>query len=225
MREIGSSLQSEVITYIHNYITNHGLKPGDKLPSQAQMIAAVGVSRTTLREAIKTLEAKGVVRTINGKGIYIRENHEAGWMSLMNFSAEKELLLELLEMREILERENLRLVIRNSTEEELDRVGEILKLLMEKYHRGEKQTDIDRKFHNMIYECSHNRFMFQLIQSISDSMDIFWSSPLNMYEPFTDTIPLHEALYYAIRERSVKKAQDINEQIINSIYRTIKNQH
>lgn len=219
------SLQSKAVAYIHDYIRGNELKPGDKLPSQAQLMEQVGVSRTTLREAVKTLEAKGIIRTLNGKGIYVKEQFETAWMRFMDFSAEKELLLELIEMRKILERENLKLVIKNATEEELDRLGEVKVRLMEMYRRGEKQTNVDKKFHYMIYECSHNRIMLQLIQSISDSMDIFWSSPLDMYEPFTDTIPLHEDLYNAIRERNVKKAQDINEQIMNGVYRTIKNRH
>ena len=51
-----TSLQSEIIRYIQNYIQENGLKPGDRLPSQEKLIEMMGVSRTSLREAMKTLD-------------------------------------------------------------------------------------------------------------------------------------------------------------------------
>ena len=75
VREKRSPLQSEIIRFIQNYISENGLTQGDKLPSQEQLIAMMGVSRTSLREAVKTLEAKGILTVLNGKGIYIADNH------------------------------------------------------------------------------------------------------------------------------------------------------
>ena len=53
-----TSLQSEIIRFILDYIREHDLNPGDKLPSQENLLAMMGVSRTSLREAMKTLEAR-----------------------------------------------------------------------------------------------------------------------------------------------------------------------
>ena len=66
-----TSLQSEIIRYIQNYIQENNLKPGDRLPSQEKLIEMMGVSRTSLREAMKTLEARNVLEAKNGKGIYV----------------------------------------------------------------------------------------------------------------------------------------------------------
>ena len=55
------SLQSEITKYIQDYIKEEGLIRGDKLPSQGEMVEIMGVSRTSLREAIKTLEAQGLL--------------------------------------------------------------------------------------------------------------------------------------------------------------------
>jgi DNA-binding FadR family transcriptional regulator len=217
-------LQSEIIKFIQDYIKDEGLAAGDKLPSQAELLNMIGVSRTSLREAIKTLEAKNVIEVQNGKGIYVRDNNSNAMITYLNFVEEKETLLETVEARKILEREILKLVIRNITDEELKNLGETVKILMDKYHRGEKQNEEDRKFHYMIYEYSHNRIMYQMILSISNYMNKLWEFPLNMDDPFTETIPLHEDLYKAICRKDIKKAQEINEQIINSIYTDIDNQ-
>ena len=66
-----TSLKSEIIRYIQNYIQENNLKPGDRLTSQEKLIEMMGVSRTSLREAMKTLEARNVLEAKNGKGIYV----------------------------------------------------------------------------------------------------------------------------------------------------------
>ena len=106
-----TSLQSEIIRYIQNYIQENGLKPGDRLPSQEKLIEMMGVSRTSLREAMKTLEARNVLEAKNGKGIYVGSQEVNDLLRLIDFAKEKELLLDTLEVRKILEREILRMVI------------------------------------------------------------------------------------------------------------------
>lgn len=219
-----TSLQSEIIRYIQDYIEESNLKTGDRLPSQEQLIEMMGVSRTSLREAIKTLEARDVVKVRNGKGIYVSAQQESTLLSLINFTKEKERILDTLEVRKILEREILRMVIHKATDEELKELGEITSILMDKFHKGEQQTAEDKKFHYTIYRLSHNQVMYQLILSISNIMDQFWEFPLNMEDPFLESIPLHEALYMAICEKNVKKAQAINERLLDAIYRDIQNQ-
>lgn len=219
-----TSLQSEIIRYIQNYIEEHGLKAGDKLPSQEEMIRMMGVSRTALREAMKTLEARNMIEACNGKGFYVTEGTGALFPPLLDFTQEKETLLETLEVRKILEKEILRMVIHRATDEELRELGEISATLMDKCRKGERQTDVDQKFHYMIYRLSHNQVMYQLILSISSVMDRFWQFPLNMADPFAESMPLHGQLYEAICEKDVKKAQTINEQLLDAIYRDIQNQ-
>ena len=104
-----TSLQSEIIRYIQNYIQENGLKPGDRLPSQEKLIEMMGVSRTSLREAMKTLEARNVLEAKNGKGIYVGSQEVNDLLRLIDFAKEKELLLDTLEVRKILEREILRM--------------------------------------------------------------------------------------------------------------------
>lgn len=182
----------------------------------------MGVSRSSIREAIKTLEAKNVLEVANGKGVFVKDGSSNTISAEIEFGKEKESILELLEARRILEKEIIHLVIQNATEEELDGIEEILKVLMEKYHRGVKQNVEDRQFHMAIYNSCHNRIMIQLIDSIDGLLNKLWEFPLGMKDPFTDTIPLHEDLFINIRKRNVKKAQAINDKIISMIYRDVK---
>lgn len=218
-----TSLQSEIIKYIQKYIKDNHLSSGDKLPSQGDLMELMGVSRTALREAVKTMEAHHMLEVKNGKGVYVSDRYDFV-LPLLNFAIEKELLLETLEVRKILERDIIRMVVNKSTEEELDELGKVAQVLIEKYRRGEPQTADDKQFHYMIYRLSHNRVLYDMILSLSNLIDKFWEFPLNMADPFLKSLPMHEELYYAIRERNVKKAQMINEQLLNEIYKDIQNQ-
>ena len=216
-------LQSEIIRYIQNYISENDLKQGDKLPSQAQLVDMIGVSRTALREALKTLEAKGVLEILNGKGIYIAGNHVHAMQVTLDFTEQKENLLELVEIRRALEREVLRLVVQKASDDELKALGQVKDVLLAKYYRGENQTPEDKLFHNMIYEMSHNKNMQKIIVAIQEGLDVFWNHPLNMNDPFTERIPLHGDLYDALIQRNIKKAQLINDEIMDRLCKDIQN--
>jgi len=215
-------LQSEIIKFIQDYIQEENLKTGDKLPSQAELIKMMGVSRTSLREAIKTMEAKGVLETKNGKGVFVKNDDRNLILSQLSFLEEKESLLEVIEARKILEREILKLTVKNITEHEIEELGKVLKVILDKYHREERQNVEDKQFHYMIYEYCHNRVLYKMMLSVRYLSDKLWEFPLDMKEPFTDTIPFHKDLYNAIKERNAKKALDINDQILDMVYHTVQ---
>lgn len=214
-------LQSEIIQFIYQFMKDKHLQPGDRLPSQEKLIEMMGVSRTALREALKTLEARNILEIVNGKGIYIKDISSQDFLTQLEFTKEKELLLEVLEARKILEREIVALVVKNITDEELESLGKVLDVIMEKYKRGERQNMDDKKFHYMVYEYSHNRIMKQLILSISGAMDKLWEFPLNMESPFTETMPLHAEFYYALKARNLKNAQYYNQRILDKMVKDI----
>lgn len=218
---IRNPLQSEIIEYIKEYIEKNNLRSGDKLPSQAEMMEMIGVSRSSLREAIKTLEAKNILETLNGKGVYVKNISTNIISTQIEIGKEKESLHEILIARRTLEREILKLVIENATEEEVDNIGAIVSVIMEKYRNGQDQNAEDRAFHKAIYSSCHNNIMKQLIYSIESMLQKFWSYPLGMDDPFLDSIPLHEELSNAIKERNVKKAQEINDRILDIIWNDI----
>lgn len=220
------SLQSEIIKYIKEYIQEKDLKEGDKLPSQADLVNMLGVSRTSLREAIKTLEAKNIVEAVNGKGVFIKKNTEEKkhLLSQIEFSKEKESIVELLEARKLIEREILGLVVKNITDDEVQELGHVVDVLMRKYRNEEPQEKEDKQFHYMIYSFSHNRIMVEFMKSISSVMDKLWESPLDMEKPFTNTIPMHDDLFQAIKARNAKDAVRVNDKIILQMIKDVNKQ-
>ena len=182
----------------------------------------MGVSRTALREAIKTLEAKNVLEVKNGKGVYVKDDFQEALYNQVNFVKEQQSIVQMLEIRLVLEKEMLKLIVQNSTQEELDDLGEVVKVLMDKYHRGEKQNKEDEEFHRKLYKMCHHEVLEQLLNFLANQMRTLWNFPLELESPFTTTIPLHEELYQAICSRDVKKAIEIDKTILKMEIKEIK---
>ena len=64
---------SEIINIIKNKLINGEILPGDKLPTEAELVEQLGVSRTPIREAIKILEAIGIIEIKRGEGMFIQK--------------------------------------------------------------------------------------------------------------------------------------------------------
>lgn len=208
------SIQAQIIESIKEYIKENNLKSGNQLPSQMQMIKNFGVSRSSLREALKTLEAYGVIEVLIGKGVFVKNPSSD---PLSSQAREKEALLEVLHVRKILEKEIIRLVVENATEKELNEIRECLDKLMVKYKKGVTQTSEDKKFHMTLYKYCHNKVMIQLINSMDNVFNKLWMHPLGMPDPFLKTIPMHKEMFEMICKRDIKKAQAINAKTINVI--------
>lgn len=213
------SLQSEVIKCIQDYIKENCLSSGDKLPSQGELTELIGVSRTCLREAIKTLEAQGVLEVRNGKGVYVGPNYGSDVIQVsISFHKKKEYFLDTLEVRSILEKEIIKMVIHRITDEEIEELGRATDILMEKYRKKEVKAEEDRRFHYLIYSCCHNEVLEQLMHSIS----VFWNDPLDIVDAFEDGMPYHQKLYDAIARRDLKGALLANDEIIKDIRRELE---
>lgn len=221
------SLQSEIIKYIQSYIEENDLKEGDRLPSQGQFIEMMQVSRTALREAVKTLEAEGIVEVKNGKGIFVgcRGRKRTALESLIGFTMERESLIEALEARRAMETELMAMVVRNATDEEMEELGEITEILMKKVRADEQDTEEDKAFHEKIYQMCHNKVFYAMLKVLDEYTDKLWQFPLDIEDPFKASMPHHETLYQALRERDIKKAQRINNKLLDCVYDDIAIAH
>lgn len=220
------SLQSEIIKYIQKYIEEHHLHEGDKLPSQGQFIEMMQVSRTALREAVKTLEAENIVEVKNGKGIYVGSGGQKSYsiQAILGFTQEKERLLEALEARRAMEKELLVMIVHSATDQEMEELGRITEELMQKVHANLQDTVEDKAFHEMLYKMCHNQVFYAMLELLDKYTEKFWEFPLDMEDPFKSSMPYHEELYIALKERDLKKAQKINNKLLDCVYEEIVNQ-
>lgn len=100
-------LPQQIIRHIRNMVLEGRLKPGDKLPSEQELIKTFSVSRQTIREVLRVLEAQGLlsIRPGAGGGTFVREvDIDVTRQSLINFFHQKDLSLQhILQVRQILD--------------------------------------------------------------------------------------------------------------------------
>ena len=143
-------------------------KPLDKIPNEKMLSEELGVSRTTIREAVKMLVANNILTIQRGKGTYVtsnpyKRNDVFGISYLKN---KKNLVLNWFEMRLILEPANVRLVIEKASDEEIQEILKYERETAELIHLGKPYSESDKKFHSAIAKATHNNVIELMLPAI-----------------------------------------------------------
>ena len=154
------------IGQIKQMILNGRLKPGDRLPTEAQLSEQLGISRTPVREAIKILESIGVIKIKRGEGMFLQRPLSGTEINplvfdLLMLSNETERLIE---FRQYFERMVIELAVNNKQDEDCARLREHLDLQREAISTSDDSTwtDLDIGFHVKILEMTRNPFMIDI---------------------------------------------------------------
>jgi len=160
----------QVAAQIQQLIASGALKPGDRLPNERELAAKFGVGRSSLRDAIRTLEVMGIVESRHGSGTVVRDlSTDSLVVPLASVLAHKrELVAELIDVRRMIEPALAARAAANATEEELSRLEDILRRQAEKVRRGERSIEEDSEFHYAIALASRNSVVLRVIDVLMD---------------------------------------------------------
>ena len=141
--------------------------PGEKLPNELELSQELGVSRTTLREAIRALVTQGVLEVRRGKGPFVSEQvgeiEDFGFGGLERVKGQ---LRDLFELRSIFEPQAAKLACLRATEEELSDILEKGAAVEDCIRAGQDRVEADGAFHAAIVRATHNEFMVRLLPLI-----------------------------------------------------------
>lgn len=159
---------------IKQFIVDNGLGPGDPLPTEFELSRQLGISRNSLREALKALETVGVVETRHGLGSFVGRASLAPLIAGMAFNLVQSInqdtctLRELLELREILEVELVRRAAGMHTPEQLARLDALVVAMEASAARDLPAPEDDRAFHQALYEPLDNQVVNLLLRTFWD---------------------------------------------------------
>ncbi|MGF7186597.1 GntR family transcriptional repressor for pyruvate dehydrogenase complex [Desulfitispora alkaliphila] len=170
------SVYQKVVSELKLAIVNGQLKPGEKLPNQRELAEMLGVSRTTLREALKLLEASGLVVIKHGQGVYVTDKDPNTPVDtfVQQLFIGKEKIEELFAIRRVLEVQAAIWAAKNGTEEQKQ---ELLKIVAETTDalesKGIKDKSVllaehDRIFHNALAEATNNSVFVKIMHDLID---------------------------------------------------------
>ncbi len=145
--------------------------PGEKLPNELELAAKLGVSRATLREAVRSLIAQGVLEVRRGKGTFIAEElPKLGDFGIDSMEFMRVRLSDLYEIRLMFEPQCVMLACTRASDAELNAILEQGKKINRLLRSNGNWPDADQEFHEMIAAASHNEFIIRLFPIINSAV-------------------------------------------------------
>jgi GntR family transcriptional repressor for pyruvate dehydrogenase complex len=155
----GAALADQVAEALTAEIRAGRLEAGDKLPTEADLVAQFGVSRTVVREAISRLKSLGLVDSRQGSGVFVRR---AGF-SPLNFDARyaesKQAVIQIVEVRRALEAEVAALAAQRRTAADVKRIRQAIDALDQAVRAGTDGVEEDVNYHRAIADAAGNPFL------------------------------------------------------------------
>jgi len=205
------NLHGHVVQLLGQRIVSGELTPGEVLPPEATMAEAMAVSRTSLREAMKVLSAKGLVEARPKVGTRVRDARfwnqldadVLAWrcssMPTMDF------VEKLSEMREIIEPAAAAGAARRRTAAQLKRMQAAFDA-MEAAPDPESWTSADLDFHEAILAATQNELLISLFSVIETTLSSYFTMSARTASNFKYSLPQHRTVLLAIRDKDAAAA-------------------
>lgn len=185
-------------------ITDSGLKPGDRLPTEHELSEQLGASRTVIREAVKVLVTIGLVYTRRGSGLYVANNIPAKITPSTSFTTiDPAQVSSLYEYRLILEVPAARLAAEHITPHELRTLREVVALNQHcaEVQDGQQFGESDAAIHRAIAEATHNPFLIGAIVNMRHTQNwVFEIAAGRTQDVLQIYVEQHLAILAAIQE-------------------------
>lgn len=172
---VGTQTQaSSTITAIKNYILTANLKPGDPLPTETEMCNNLGVSRSSVREAIRTLTALDIVEVRHGRGTFVgnvsmRPMVESLlFRGMLNPGDDYKALREIVEVRRALDLSLAQTVVEAWTGRSAGSLTDTLTEMEDLASHGKPFPNTDRSFHSQLLAGLDNQLFRQLTEAFWD---------------------------------------------------------
>ncbi len=221
-----------VLAWVEQRILAGELKVGDQLPAERELARQLDVSRSAVREAVRTLQAQGVVRSAVGAGsaggTTVTAVQASALMRLLRLHVALATfpLPDVIEARIALERLSVRLAATQARASDLATMREALSIMSE--HPGDKvrYNDADTAFHVAVAEAAGNRLATDMTVAIRESMrlpllDAF--RRVDDWDRLVDKLNAdHTALYAAIEKGDADAAEQVVERHIRSAWQRLE---
>jgi GntR family galactonate operon transcriptional repressor len=211
-----------VLATVGQWLIGGRYQPGETLPTEQQMSVRLGVSRNSVREAIKMLVGKGFVRTARRAGMIIQPRTQWNMLdpsvlswALENPETRERLIHDLTGLRYIIETSVAALAATNATHTEILRMYEVLEEMEQHSDDVARSIECDVAFHTRLFEGAHN----QLLASLTPAFAILLRANLEiaiMSGNFVSGLQKHRDVLDAIRLGDPQTARNAMEQLLKT---------
>ena len=213
-----SSLSEQASNQIMDMILGEQrFKAGDKLPNEMELAQELGISRVTLREAIRILCTRGIVEIRRGRGTFVVSTDpdplSGSGLSLLDVPNVS--IRDLLEIRLVVEPMAAYYAARRATEDEIQNIDALRIRIESLAAQGKPFLKEEQDFHNSIALASQNRLMRRLLPIINKSI---YTDIVHFKESVTSSLQDHREITHYIKERNAEGARAIMQMHIIHCY-------
>lgn len=208
-----------ILGHIHQLVEEGVLRPGDKLPSERKLAERFRVGRSSVRDAIRILEVRGVVRARQGGGTVVQAfSSDALVAELAGTLVRKRALVqELMEVRCMLEPPLAAQAAARASPEQIEHMEEILLRQGRKAKRGEMAVEEDTEFHSTIARAAGNRVMLAVLDTLVGLLTETRRRFLQDRERAESSLAGHRLVLRAIRRREPRAAESAMRRHVRSV--------
>ncbi len=206
------TLSEKIIIEIKALIDSGQITRGSRLPSEREFAGMLGVSRPSLREALKALVILGIIVNKQGEGNFLSENNDQ-WptepLSLF-FSLKKGALIDIIEARKGLEMQAVALASQRRTKEDISAMKAALKNMERSLNDYDAFLQYDMEFHLSISMASKNEIIIDLVEKMQKisftTRDTLWKTADHVEIDIKSDLAKHEQLMELIVAGDAAKA-------------------
>lgn len=219
-----AALSEQVARQILDLITTKRLVVGDRLPPLDELTGYLGVSRTSLREAIKLLDAWGVVTVKHGVGTFVAGLTEDALTIPFQVSVERseQAIRHLYQVREVLEPAIAVLAAENARPEHIEKMQEALNRMDQSLTNPDEYIQADLAFHSALAEATGNDLFLIVIHPVIDLLQRVRRLAIQSVEDAERAQASHKMIFKHVKAKNADRAREAMLSALDETWREIR---
>jgi GntR family transcriptional regulator, transcriptional repressor for pyruvate dehydrogenase complex len=206
---VRTTLTASAFEQLITYLVSGDWMAGDRIPPKHELCQQLAIARTSLREALTSMELIGMLENRVGDGTFVCDRSEFLFRPLLwAFTrSDGRQLHDILEAQEFIERDLAGLAAERGSDEEIEAIGAAVERVRELLARGESIFDADSAFHLAIADAAHNEVLRKTVKLLRSRMRQWIVFKYPIPDAHNNVLKQHEAIFRVIRERDAQAAR------------------
>ncbi|MCW5977918.1 MAG: FadR family transcriptional regulator [Bryobacteraceae bacterium] len=213
------TLTRQVMEYLLDSIKNGDLKPESKLPTEKELTARLGVSRTCVREAMKSLESLGMISIRPRVGAVLLKSQPRTLLNAELLAGNGQHADHLLELRQVVELGVASLAAERADDKDIAKMERALDNYMQEAERGEVSFETDMSFHRALVAAAKNPLLVEVYEMMSPYLAEGLREVADLPDEHESTIREHKKILKAVQQHNAHKAQSAMKAHLGTVER------
>ena len=212
-------LYEDIVQQFHSLIRQGLLEHGTRLPSERLLAEQFKVSRSSIREAIRSLELQGLVVSKRGSGTFINTEDLDSVVALIasTLNSGSDTIKDIFEVRHLLEPQIAGVAAKRADPDEVQRLGEILEDQRRQIESGETGVDADTAFHFALASATHNSALIKVVSAVEDILRLSRDQSLQEPGRAQRSLASHRQILDKVRDGDAAAAREAMEYHLTSV--------